>query len=240
MIAVVLLTCDRPEERREYARRTLRGLDGTLRCSTDEFWIHIADDGSEQSFRDEMIELARNQVGENTSVSNSEARGYGASYNLATQQVHPIADLILPLEDDWEVVREIDLDSIVAVLRAGVFSCVRMGYIGYTGELRAKFVYQEGKQWLELDPDSTERHVFSGGPRLETVEFERRLGLWPEGMSAGLTELEVASRPESRIGVAWPIDMVGPRGDLFTHIGTKQAGGTEAGSIARMQAGTPA
>lgn len=235
MIAIVLLTCARPEERKEYAKRTLRGL-RSLRCSED-LWLHVADDGSEQGFRDEMMELARDQFGEHTSVSNSEGRGYGASYNLATQLVHSVADLVLPLEDDWEVVREFDLSPVANVLRAGIFSCVRMAYIGYTDDLLAKFVYYENMQWLALDPNSPEKHVFAGGPRLEMREFERKLGPWPEGLSAGHTELEVCSRVEAREGIAWPIELIRLRGDLFVHIGSKQAGSGEAGSRARMQAG---
>jgi hypothetical protein len=229
MIAIVLLTCDRPKEREEYAFKTLDALKN-LSAAGDDLWMHIADDGSDPEFREEMVRRAREQYGDRTSVSNSEERGYGGNYNLASQAVHQAADLVLPLEDDWELLRPFDLAPIATALRAGVFRCVRMAYIGYTEELRGTFIWSGGVHWLALDPASPERHVFSGGPRLETVAFERDVGLWPENLNQGQTEMDVASRAEARTGVAWPVELIKPTGDLFAHIGTAKAGEDEPGA----------
>lgn len=218
MIVIVLLTYNRMG----VARRCLESVARNLQ-TLEPFWLHIADDGSPQEYRDELLGLARSLYGDNVSITNSERAGYGGNYNLATQFVHQIADIMLPLEDDWELVRELDLDPIARVLREGIFGCVRMGYIGLTEELRARFVLAAGLHWLELDPDSPERHIFAGGPRLETVEWERAVGPWPERMEQGLTEFEVAGWPAARHGVAWPIDLIYPRGDAFVHIGGQKA-----------------
>lgn len=233
MIAIVLFTHANPPERAEYARRCFNSLK-KLKADED-FWLHIADDGSPQEFRDEIIEKARNIYGKNTSISDSEGRGYGASYNVASQLTHQIGDIILPLEDDWEVVREFNLDVFAKVLRAGHFSCIRMGYIGYTDTLRGTFTYYENHHFLALDEDSPEKHVFAGGPRLETVRFQRSVGLWPEGLNAGQTELEVAGQLNARKGVAWPIGDIKPIGDLFVHIGSLKAETGEVGSKIEMQ-----
>lgn len=238
MIAIVLFTCARPPERAEYALRALSTLD-RLTAGDEKMWLHIADDGSSQEFRDQITNEARAIYGDCTSVSNSEGRGYGGNYNLATQFIHQIADVILPLEDDWEVQREFDLAPFVLLLRAGVFNCIRMGYIGYTDKLAAVFRSYDGQHYLELDPNSPEKHIFTGGPRLETAIFERVLGAWPEKLEAGNTELEVASRPEARQGVAWPISSIHPSGDLFVHIGTKKAETGAPGSQSPMQKVTP-
>lgn len=220
MIAVVLLTYNRLD----YARKTIASVAKNLKLPPgDEVWFHIADDGSEQEYRDNLWELAKKHWGDNVSMTNSERRGYGASYNAATQLVHDVADLILPLEDDWELVRKLDLTPIAAALRNDTFGCVRMGYIGTTQELRGKFVRAQDLWWLALDPDSPEPHVFAGHPRLETVDWERYVGPWPEGMGAGATEFAVAHRPEARRGVAWPADLIKPTGDAFAHIGAVQA-----------------
>ena len=229
MIAIVMLTHADPPERIVYAMTTLVAL---RRLTTSEpLHFHLADDGSGAGFREEIMEHAREHYGDNVSVSNSEGRGYGASYNLATQSVHQIADLIVPIEDDWELQRPFNLDVFAAALRArSDFKCIRMGYIGYTDILRATFFYEAGAHYLLLDPDSPEKHVFAGGPRIETREFERELGEWPEITTAGGTELEVAGRPESRQGVLWPIDSISPSGNLFAHIGTIQSRTGEAGS----------
>lgn len=234
MIAIILFTHADPPERADYAKRTLSALSNYLE-SEDDLWLHVADDGSLQDFRDEIMEMARMAYGEHTSISNSEGHGYGASYNLATQQVHNVADLILPLEDDWEMCQPFDLDAFAKVLRDGHFYCIRMGYIGYTDTLQATFKYYDNYHYLYLDPDSPEKHVFAGGPRLETVEFERNVGPWPEGLSAGHTELEVAGRLEARKGIAWPIGHIQLRGDVFAHIGSLQANSGEVGSQSQMQ-----
>jgi len=217
MIGVMLFTYDRLE----CARRTLDALRSNL-YTPEPLWMHIADDGSSQEYRDELLSIAHAYWGENVSVTNTERKGYGASYNAATQIVHHIADIVLPLEDDWELIRPLDITSIVQVLRDGKFGCVRLGYIGYTQELRGKFIYSAGKHWLAFDPDSPEPHVFAGGPRLETVEYEQSIGPWPEGLAAGITEFQVAHIRASRIGVAWPVELVNVRGDAFVHIGSRE------------------
>ena len=204
------------------AKKCLSGVAKNLKAS-EEFWLHIADDGSPQEYRDELLEMARELYGTNVSITNSERAGYGGNYNIATQFVHQIADIMLPLEDDWELLRELNLDPIVRVLRGGVFGCVRMGYIGLTEELRAKFVLAEGYHWLALDPDSPERHIFAGGPRLETVEWERAVGPWPERTEQGYTEFLVAGWPAARHSVAWPVGLIYPGGDAFVHIGGEKA-----------------
>jgi len=218
VIGIILLTF----ARLAYARRTLEAVAQNLQAS-EPFWLHIADDGSPQEYRDELWNLGHKLYGENVSMTNSERGGYGANYNLATQTLHFICDLVLPLEDDWELLRPLDLDPIARVLREGYYGCVRMGYIGFTQQLNGHFDSHAGYHWLALEPDSPEPHVFAGGPRLESVAWQRRVGPWPEGLPAGETEFHVAHIPEARQGVAWPVDLIFPRGDAFVHIGTEQA-----------------
>jgi hypothetical protein len=221
-VCLMLLTYDRFG----YASRTLRSALSRLSMSSNnELSVHIADDGSPEGYREGLIEIA----GEYDRVahvgsSNSERRGYGGNYNLATQAVHGWADLVLPLEDDWELTRPFDLDPLIEALSTEPeFGCIRLGYVGWTQPLRGEFRYAAGYHWLLLDPDSPEPHVFSGGPRLETVAFERRVGLWPEGLEAGQTEFAVAHRRPAREGVVWPVDLVHPLGDAWAHIGTVKA-----------------
>lgn len=224
MIGILFFTCALPPQRGEYAHMALRSLaDYRLRSDDDDLWLHISDDGSSQGFRDEILVHAQEVFGDRVSTSDSRGRGYGASYNLATQVMHERADILLPLEDDWKLLRSFDLTSLARVLRAGHLDCIRLAYIGYTAPLRSVFESYEEHHFLKFDPDSEERHVFAGGPRLETRAFERAVGLWPEELRAGATEFEVAGRRRSREGVAWPIDLIHLRGDLFAHIGTVQA-----------------
>lgn len=210
-------------ERTAYARKTLLSALDHIR-TTEPLLVHIADDGSSFEHRDILYTIAHGHSSvQGVTISNSERGGYGKNYNLATMAVHSIADIILPLEDDWELTRPLDLDPLVAALREGSFGSIRLGYIGFTQSLRGEFVHAAAATFLQLDPDSPEPHVWSGHPRLETREWQRHAGPWPEGLDPGATEFAVAQRREAREGVVWPTDLLLTRGDLFVHIGTVQA-----------------
>lgn len=223
-LTVVLLTY----KRTEYAIRTVRALGEHLTdvaASSSDVRIHIADDGSPQEHKDAVLGEALNYwPQELISISDSGHKGYGANYNAATQIVHGFSDYILPVEDDWELIKDFDPKQIIESMSMfpDQLGCVRLGNIGYTDRLQAYFLWDQWRHvhYLCLDPTSPEKHVFAGHPRIESVEWSRRLGPWPEGLLPGETELSVCSRSNSRIGVAWPIDYVKPSGDLFGHIGS--------------------
>lgn len=218
-LGIMLFTYNRIE----YAKATIRACLDNIRYSGDIIF-HIADDGSSEEYRKELLYFAGCWANiTHLGVSNSQRGGYGASYNAATMLVHPRAEIVLPLEDDWKLERPLELDPLVRVLMTEPsIGCIRMGYVGYIpGQvLRGTFLWSEGQHFLVFDPYSPSQYVFSGHPRLETVEWARGVGPWPEGLPAGETELAVAGRLASRNGVAWPLDLIHPKGDLWSHIGT--------------------
>lgn len=210
-----------------YAYSCLASLLKNLTFKEGDLHWHIADDGSPHEHIEQLVHMIKlaNQL--TPTVTNSGHNGYGANYNLSTQETHNY-DMVLALEEDWELVRPFDLSHLANVLMAKQeVGCIRLGRIGWTGELKGKLVQIEGRTFLLFDPDSSEHHVFAGAPRLETVEFERKLGPWPEGLRAGSTEWEVCKRPQSRIGVAWPMDSglnaSEIHSNLFIHTGDVQA-----------------
>lgn len=210
--------------RRQYAEQTMAAVAKHLRSSEPLHW-HTADDGSPPEYREHLWNLSREYFGDRVSITNSERRGYGGNVNSASQVTHSLPGISanLMVEDDWELTRDLDFDPLVAVLKNEPrIGCIRMGFIGYTHPLRAEFVHTEGQHMLLFDPMSPSQYVFSGGPRLETVAWARSVGPWPEHERAGETELLVCGRMAARTGVAWPIELVGPRGGLFEHIGTHQ------------------
>lgn len=210
--------------RLEYATRTINSFFKNIETN-NKIHFHIADDGSSQEYRDKLYECVFNWQPESISISVTNREGYGANYNKSTIDTHSKANYMLPLEDDWNLERPFPIDRYIKVLKESkVINSIRFGYIGYTQELRGKFIYENNEQFLLLDPDSPERHVFSGHPRLETVKYQRAIGEWLTGVDAGTSEFDAAARPEARTGVAWPVDFVHPRGDLFSHIGTIKAG----------------
>lgn len=218
MLAIVLLTYNRLE----YARKTLESTLKNIRTQ-EPIHVHIASDGDTDEYMNELYEFAQELLDSNDRVTSSRTtrEGYGANYNYALQTVHNLegCEYVLPLEDDWELVREFNVDPILGVLHDRVFGCVRMGYIGYTQTLACDFVWHGGYHWLSFREDSSEPHVFAGHPRIETVAWERNVGPWTEGLLPGQTEWDVCHRLESRRQVAWPISLISPEGNAFAHIG---------------------
>lgn len=222
-IMLLTYTDDPDGPRAQYAHRTLKTTLDRLSYS-GQISVHIADDGSPSAHVERLMALAGGyRKVRGVTTTNAARRGYGASYNLATQTVHQLAHLVLPLEDDWELAHKLDLDWYARALLecAPAVGCVRLGYLGYTKALRGSLGVCAERQYLLLDADSPERHVASGHPRLETVEWERAVGPWPEGLDPGSTEWEWCGYPGARNGVVWPMDT--PPSGWFAHIGTVQA-----------------
>lgn len=219
-LTIMLLThaSDMKSPRVKYAERTIKATLDHLKFD-GEISVHIADDGSPERHRENLKKIAGGYAHvHSVGVTNAEGRGYGASYNLATQAVHPGVDFVLPLEDDWELREDLDVSPYIEALRQG-YNCVRLGYIGFTQPLAAVFQSVAGQVYLAFDPNSPEPHVWAGHPRLETVQFQRSVGPWPEGVDAGSTEFTVARRANARAGIAWPFAYR----NLYAHIGTVQA-----------------
>lgn len=217
MLAIVLLTYDRLE----YAKRTLQALRKNLRGAVDIKWI-IASDGDTPDYIESVRQTLTDAGGSdfNVVVSNSERGGYGKNYNLAMQVAHE-AEWVMPVEDDWELTRPFDVGSVIKDMQELEIGCARLGYIGYTQELRGHLKFGAAcGHWLALDGSSPEPHVFAGHPRVESRDWSRAVGPWPEGLNPGETEFAVAHRDTARLQVAWPLDLVKPTGDLFAHIGT--------------------
>ena len=230
MIVTVALFTYLPHEGSEravYAQRTLIAALNHLKFGGD-LRFHIADDGSHPGHVENLMAIVKRHTGKAPTTSDGKRGGYGASWNAMTGVVHQWPDdKVLCLEDDWVLLEDLDLDPLVTAMDAsnGDLRCVRLGYLGWTDPLFGELLRWEGQTFLMLDPDSPEKHVFSGGPRLETVAFQRTQGEWPVGLGAGDTELAVCGRRQSRVGVAWPLD-IGITADIarpskFAHIGTE-------------------
>src|ERR1044072_5113586 len=220
-VCIMLLTYNRLE----YAVRTLATTLSNIKGDYD-LYVHIASDGDGDEYINELYSTVY-RVGRQDVVevdhTNSARAGYGVNYNLATQVVHNYADYVIPLEDDWELTRELDLDLFIGALDELGAGCMRLGYLGFTQPLRGEFASSHGRVWLRLDPSSPEPHVFAGHPSIESVAWERGVGPWPEGLEPGQTEFAVAHVAESRHGVIWPVQEVKPFGDLFVHIGAERS-----------------
>lgn len=230
MLLTYTPTLDHP--RAEYARRTLTGALSNLRPGPDvELRLHIADDGSPEGHVETLRTYAQAAYpGIEITTTNAERGGYGHSYNLACQAIHDATDFVLALEDDWQLMRPLELTPLVRALTESYkavatnpthwIRCIRLGYLGFNTEITGRLVEVADQKFFIFDANAPEQYLFAGHARLETVEFERAVGPWTPGIGAGATELDVIGRPQARIGVAWPLDLVHTSGDLFAHIGS--------------------
>lgn len=230
-VTILLLTYE--DGQRRTALPTLRAALDHIRYP-GPLNLHIADDGSVPGHVEALRRLAGGYPGVGT-IGHTDAarRGYGASYNLATQAFHPTADVVLVLEDDWVLQRDLDLSPLVDTLYEShpYIACIRLGYLGFTQELRAiRIEATSAGPMVLLDSESEEPHVAAGHPRLELVEHQQEIGPWPEGIAPGATEWEWCRREAARRGVVWPLDY-GPasmRADsLFVHTGAHALGELE-------------
>lgn len=228
---IMLLTyASSPDDPRgKYAEMTLSSVLNKLDFD-GQVSVHIADDGSYPGYRERLIDIAGgyNHV-KGVTVTDGNREGYGHSYNLATQVVHAFGpDVILPLEDDWTI--QDGPNGLTPSLNTTPFmedlldderiNCIRFGYLGFTQSLKGEVIASpSGQKYLLFDPDSAERHVFAGHPRFETLQFERNVGPWPEGLDPGTTEFVVSGYAAARHGVVWPLDIP----QRFVHIGAVQA-----------------
>lgn len=217
-LTILLLTYGRLA----YAEQTLRHTLDKLR-TTAPLNVHIASDGDPSEYIDSLRHLAGGYAHvKGVYHTNSEQHGYGANYNLATQLIHNNGTRwVMPIEDDWELTREFDIDPLLRALDTSEdIGCIRLGYMSYTQELRGTIKDVNGHKYLVFDPTSPEPHLLAGHPRIESVAWEREVGPWPIGLKPGATEFAVCHIPAARQRVAWPCDFVHPRGDLYAHFGT--------------------
>jgi hypothetical protein len=229
-LTVCLLTYNRMD----YAKATIDGLFKHLVVPDDwSVYFHIADDGSpDETYIDELKAyiLAQyrrstviNQKGIMTGQSNSERGGYGKNFNLAMQSFHDVSDYVMPIEDDWVLQKDLDVAHLCKLFDdVPEVGCIRLGYLSYTQPLYGTVIASNSLKYLLLDEESPEPHLFAGHPRIETVEWEKLVGPWPENLQPGDTEFYVATKL-ARKGIAWPMDLTRTGGDLFVHIGSERS-----------------
>lgn len=217
-----LIVCLLTYNRFEYASKTIRAF---YKHATVRPHLHIADDGSPGDYVDRLAKVAWKAGAPDVTFTNSERGGYGRNVNLASQVTHPFADYVFMLEDDWELIKPLDLGEYIADMEAlPELECVRMGYLSWTQPVWGRLSCGPHRKYLVLDANSPEPHVFAGHPRLERVSYQREVGEWPEGLDPNQTEFVVAHTRRARFGVGWPLGLDPREGyGLFAHIGTDRA-----------------
>jgi GT2 family glycosyltransferase len=215
----ILLTTFR---RTECAVRTVRALKKHLLWP--DLWWMISDDGSEP----EHVHAIVKEIGPNQEINmyNSNRAGVGHGMNVSIHGILKISPLVLTMEDDWELMRPLDLRPYVNLLMNDeTIGMIRMGYI--SPGIEAEVVAAEGLLWWKLHQNGYQ-YVFSGHPNLRHFRYFDRVGYYQEGLPPGQTELDMCAKYNAcsnAPSIMWPADY-GSMG-LFGHIGSDSLAGVQ-------------
>lgn len=233
-LTVVVITYNR----RETLRQTFEGLykylfyDNTVRyliaddCTGGNYRENVLQDISSINFIDEEV----------TFLSTDSNGGWGVNANNALNTLKD--DIILFMEDDYVLRREIDITPYVALLMAheGI-GLVRLDGIAghkivthvnetdirdYLPDYRQGMGLQGKLNYFLADHTSRETWLYSNRPHLKHRRFHEFYGLYPEGLKLGATEESFAHRVKDQMtkpgapAIAIPLDAVG----WWDHIGS--------------------
>jgi len=200
---IVCITTAEAHDQNERGLRAIRSTLANVRYS-GPLLVHIEDAGSSQDYRKLCLELASSFPSDGYSISNGQNRGYGASHNLALQQLHALAGIFLMVEDEYELVRPLDLDVLVpAFFDKDWVGCIRLAQLEFPS--RGQVVDIGGLRYLNLDIES-KCAVWTHAPRLETRRFQReQQGSWPEDLPVDKCRASIARK--AREGILWPLDL---------------------------------
>lgn len=204
-------------ERTECAVRTIRAARQHLRYP-DLRW-YVADDGSRMEHVEAVMQALEGVV---YVGGHTERLGYGATANKAIHAAEQVSRLLLFLEDDWELTRDLDLYPYAALLMESTeIGMVRLGNLNL--DIRGRTWAHGGVVYWKLDrePHIEGTPVFTGHPSLRHRRYREAYGPYPEGLIPGDTELAYAYQfrqgsPDAP-GIVWPADY--PPTSYFGHIG---------------------
>lgn len=176
----------------------------------------IADDGSTDVDIGRMVKA----IGQANAVEfyKSDRKGVGHNMNHAMRTIFNYgAELFMMMEDDWELMRPLDLSFYVNLLQNHEDVCmVRLGYlsVGLSGTTEA----MDNHLWWRLHKNGYQ-YVFSGHACLRHKRMVEAYGFYSEGLSPGQNELDYCAKFNSKEGpdIVWDADFgrTGP----FAHIG---------------------
>lgn len=198
------------------ALKTISAIKENLKA---DFFFLVYDDGSDGNHRSVVREAAQP-----LDLYNGERRGVGHGMNwILRRSLELGSDLVMILEDDWELTRPLNLDTHIRLLENQDVGMVRFGYlsIGLTGEVIAA----EGHLWLSFIRNGYQ-YVYAGHPSLRSVnKLHERVGFFSEGLSPKQNELNFCAKYNAAINppaIVWDMNYghMGP----FAHIGNESIG----------------
>lgn len=197
-------------KRTELAIRTIKAVKERL-IYPNLGW-HIADDGSPNGH----VSALREVIGSDVPMTDAKRKGAGRSMNLGMRECLLRCSYILWLEDDWELIRPLDLRPCVKLLgqQEGI-GMVRLAYLspGLVGSL----IQHSDQLWWCLDKGP--QYTFTGHAALRHAKFCKAYGDYKEGLAPGETELWMCQHFTDTDGPKIAVPADGGIYGYFAHIG---------------------
>jgi hypothetical protein len=229
-VAIALLTgtAEGYPPRTDYVMSCIRSIRKRLVYPTGALGWYVADDGSpENHFKSVMAQVGHEwRNGESSPLiigQHSERMGPGPSWNRAIQGCLEWADIILWLEDDWELGKQLHIGPYVRLLLdLPDVGMVRMGYMAIDLDLYS--VGHKGNHYLRVRWSTP--YQYSGNPSLRHRRFFEFYDGYPTDPSVNPGNCEVAYDQQVRDRqngpqIWWPISLGG--WSVWGHVGERQS-----------------
>lgn len=211
-------------KRTDCALRTIRGVKENFHWPNIGFVL--VDDGSPVEHRKVLVR----EIGPTyyTWVYNGQRRGVGHNMNVGFRHVwEQGGELVLLLEDDWEIRSPLDVVPYVNLLMNNQdIGMIRMGYL--SAGIRATLESRENRLWWVLQHNPNQQYNYAGHAQLQHKRFWEKLGAFKEGLAPGANELYRCGQynsAENPPKIVWPAEF-GQWGP-FHHVGSVSLADTE-------------
>lgn len=201
--------------RTEAAVKTVRAVKEKL--VYPNYGWYISDDGSPQDHINAIMEEIG--TGYHRYIFNSKRKGVGYGMNTCLADIWKMGvELVISLEDDWELLNPLDLVPFVRTLvdhpENGL---VRFGYLA-AGALGEVVSYENQLFWNLKNNGFTYR--YTGHPHLKHKRFHDVYGYYDMGLPPGTTELSMCGKTNLKEGpnLLYPTDCA--TYGFFAHIGS--------------------
>jgi len=203
-------------QRTDYAVRTVNSVCDRLKYPNLAWYV--ADDGSDPPHFFSIL-AALEQKDATVFGSHSEKLGPGPSWNRAVQQSLEYCDLVLWLEDDWELTQDLDITRYVKLLLdKPEVGMIRMGYLAVGLDLHS--VGHDGVHYLRVQKST--QYAYSGNPSIRHRRYFEAYEGYPSGKNPGDCEIwHDAKMREKKDGpeIWWPVNLPNGGWSVWGHIG---------------------
>lgn len=207
--------------RNETALRTIQAVKKNLRY--ENYGFYISDDGSTDPAHVESL-VAEASENKPYYLYNGQRRGVGHGMNYCMRHLFSMGvELVMILEDDWELTRPLDLNPYVNLLMNNDYiGMIRMGYM--SAGLSAEMISAEGHLWWKFYRGNYQ-YTYAGHASLRHRRLHDAVGLFSEPadriLSPGQNELDFCYKYNTALtapSIVWPAEygQWGP----FAHIGS--------------------